>query len=112
MTMRPFGRVTPTQIDMLRLAGYAVDYTARRIRLGVTDEIRQRQMRAGRNALRRTTKQDFGYDLAAWHEFLCTNEDSFGYTHSYAFANVRPAIERAIRSRRRRQLVALLEAAS
>ena len=38
--------------------------------------------RRGRKGLRECTGQDFGYDLAAWHEYLLTHDD--GYAHPYA----------------------------
>jgi hypothetical protein len=105
MTMRPFGNVTPIQMDMLRLAGYGVDYQARRIRLSRSDDERSKNMRAGRAGLRRATGHDFGFDLAAWHEFLASEEDESGYRHPYAFGGVASAIRRAIGNKRRLRLV-------
>ena len=110
MTLRPFGRVTPTQIDMLRLAGYGVDYRARRIGLSRSDDDRMTSMRLGYERLRNITGQDFGYDLGAWHEYLTTDEDDeFGYQHPYAFSNVRGAIRKAISNERRIELAKRLE---
>jgi hypothetical protein len=109
MTMRPFGNVTPTQMDMLRLAGYGVDYRARRICLSRSDDERLKNMRAGRARLHRETGQDFGFDLAAWHEFLTAGEDASGYRHPYAFAGVASAIRRAIGNKQRIRLAKELD---
>ena len=104
MTMRPFGNVTPIQMDKLRLAGYGVDYQARRIRLSRSDDERLNNMRAGRAGLRRATGRDFGLDLGAWHEFLTSEEEESGYRHPYAFRGVASAIRRAIGNKQRQRL--------
>jgi len=110
MTMHSFGRVIPIHLDILQLAGYAPDWVQRDLRPAATDEECLRVMRAGRVALRRATGQDFGYDLAAWREFLSfAADDEFGYRHPYAFSAVDRAVQRAIRSRRRRRLVEQLK---
>ena len=110
MTMRSFGKVMPIHIDMLQLAGYVPAWRERDIRPATTDEECLRTMRAGRAALRRATGQDFGYELVAWRAFLSSApDDEFGYRHPYAFSGVDRAVQRAIRSRRRRQLVERLE---
>jgi hypothetical protein len=103
MTLRPFGRVTPIQIDMLSLAGYGTDYRSREIRVGDTDERRKRNMRRGRRALRRATRKDLGYDLADWHNFLAADPEH-GYTHAYAFGGVARAIVKAVADRVRQRL--------
>jgi hypothetical protein len=108
MTMRSFGRVMPIHIDVLQLAGYTL--AARDICPATTDEDFLRAMQTGRVALQRATGQDFGYDLAAWREFLATApDDEFGYRHTYAFGGVDRAVGQAIRSARRGQLVAQLD---
>jgi hypothetical protein len=108
--MRSFGRVVPIHIDMLQLSGYTPAWRERDIRPSDTDEEFLRAMRAGRAALRRATGQDFGYDVAARREFLVSAlDDEFGYRHPYAFSGIDRAVQRAIRSRRRRELVAQLE---
>src|SRR5262245_54191459 len=110
MTIRSLGRQAPIHIDMLRLAGYAE--VPRERDLGVTnrDEDFLQAMRDGRAALCEQTGRDFGYDLAAWRKFLlAAPEDEFGYRHPYAFKGVDRAVKEAIRSRRRRELVAGLE---
>jgi hypothetical protein len=100
MTMRGFGEVMPIHIFMLQLAGYVVDDRGKRIRAAVSEEERQRTMREGLEELCDWTEEDFGYDLAAWREYLLEDEES-GYTHSYAFNNVDPAILEAIADRQR-----------
>src|SRR5262249_30315459 len=109
MSLRPFGRVVPIQIDVLALAGYETDYRERRIRLGADDDARKRNMRRGRRGLRRRTGQDFGYDLAAWHNCLGAQPE-LGYTHSYAYAGVARAVRRAIGESRRHRLAEELAA--
>lgn len=97
MTLRPFGRVVPIQIDVLALAGYCANYRPgdRSITLGADDAARKRSMKRGRSALRRTTGQDFGYDLAAWVNYLEAHPDQ-GFTHAYAHAGVARAVREAI----------------
>jgi hypothetical protein len=72
------------------------------------DADRLEAMRAGREQLRRMTGQDFGYDLARWHELLLGSPD-WGYSHPYAWRTVRPAIEAALVDSDRQRLVAVLE---
>jgi hypothetical protein len=110
MTLRPFGRVTPIHKEMLRLAGYVVDYDQRTIRLAKTDDDFFDTMREGRRSLRKSTGRDFGFDLAAWREFLAAApDDEFGYRHPYAFRGVDGAVRRATKDPRRAQLVEQLK---
>jgi hypothetical protein len=111
MTLRPFGNVVPIQIDVLALAGYRANYRPRdrSITLGADDDARKRNMRRGRRALRRATGQDFGYDLAAWHNYLAAHP-AHGYTHAYAYAGVARAVRSAIASPVRRRLAEELAA--
>jgi hypothetical protein len=102
MTMRGFGNVMPIHIAVLQLAGYVVDYRAKRIRPAVGDRERKRTMREGLADLRESTGRDFGYDLAAWREHLLSDEES-GYLHPYAFDNVDAAVREAIGDRRRQE---------
>jgi hypothetical protein len=108
MTMRGFGNVVPIQIAMLRLAGYVVEYRGKRIRPAASDRERRRTMREGLEELRETTGQDFGYDLAAWRDYLMRDTDH-GYTHPYAFQNVDPAILESIADRRRQETAEQLQ---
>ncbi len=103
MTMRGFGRVVPIQIAMLQLAGYVPDYRDKRIRPAAGEAERKRTMREGLEELRESTGQDFGYDLAAWRDYLMSDEEN-GYTHPYAFKSVDPAILEAVADRRRQQM--------
>ena len=106
MTLRPFGRVTPIHREMLRLAGYVVDYAKRVIRPAKTDNDFLDTMRDGRTSLCKGTGRDFGFDLAAWREFPATApDDEFGYRHPYAFRRVDGAVKRALKNPRRAQLV-------
>lgn len=102
MTMRGFGNVVPIQIAMLQLAGYVPDYRDKRIRAAAGEAERRRTMREGLEELREATRQDFGYDLAAWRDYLMRDTDH-GYTHPYAFKNVDPAILESIADRRRQE---------
>jgi hypothetical protein len=106
MTMRSFGRVVPIHIDMLQLAGYVVDYDKRDIRPAKSDKEFLRTVRQGRADLRRQCGSDFGYDLAAWRDFLlAAPDDEFGYRHPYAFRRVDRAIQRAMSDPRRADLI-------
>lgn len=58
------------------------------------DSERIAKMRAGLRELTAETGQDFGYDLAAWREYLLANSDS--YNHPYAFARVDKVVNEAI----------------
>jgi hypothetical protein len=110
MTMRSFGRVVPIHIDLLQLAGYAVLWGERDICPATSEDDCLQAMGTGRTALRQATGEDFGYDLAAWRGFLLSApDDRFGYRHPYAFRGVDRAVQRAIRSRRRKRLIAQLE---
>jgi hypothetical protein len=102
MTMRGFGNVMPIHIFMLQLAGYVIDYRSKRIRAAAGEKEREKTMREGLDELCEWTEEDFGYDLAAWRDYLLHDEES-GYTHPYAFANVDPAILEAIADRRRQE---------
>jgi hypothetical protein len=108
MTMRGFGNVMPIHIFMLQLAGYVVDYRAKRIRAAASKKERRRTMREGLAELREWTGQDFGYDLAAWREYLMQDEES-GYQHPYAFQTVDASILEAIDDRRRQEAAERLE---
>ncbi len=42
---------------------------------------RKRAMMSGLHSLRKTTGADFGYDAAAWRQFLIENGEEYGYMH-------------------------------
>jgi hypothetical protein len=110
MTVPYWGRITPTQHDMLMMAGHVVSRSAHKPPGVPPDEDRLAAMRTGREGLRRRTGRDRGYDLGAWHELLMGSEgDEWGYRHPWSWARVRAAVERAIDDPDRSRLVMLLE---
>jgi hypothetical protein len=67
-------------------------------------------MKEAREMLTRQTGRDFGYDLAAWHHFLLSNDKlSEEYTFVYAWEAVKPRIDDLINDPDRLRLVRLLE---
>ncbi len=101
-----YGRVTPLQMMVLFLGGETLYEGA----APPTDEERLEVMRQGRAGLRRSTGQDFGYDLGAWHRFLLDDpEHRKEYKFRYAWAAVRPKIEELLSSEDRARLVKILE---
>ncbi len=109
MTIPNWGRITPSQDFMLMLAGHVLRRSFVPPGTVEPDEVRLEAMQKGRESLRRLTGQDFGYDLARWHDLLLGSED-YGYRHPYAWRTVRPAIERTLTDADRLRLVKLLEA--
>jgi hypothetical protein len=57
---------------------------------------RRRAMRDGLHSLKRATGADFGYDAAAWREYLIQQGQEFGYTHPYAYRAVDNAVQRSL----------------
>lgn len=109
MTVLGWGRITPVQGDMLKLAGHVLHVVIRPAGADA-DEARLQSMREGLKRLRTRTGKDFGYDLGRWHHLLLNLEgDEFGYCHPYAWEGVRPAIEEAIPDPDRLRLVQILE---
>lgn len=53
-------------------------------------------MMKGLHALRKVTKEDFGYDAATWRDFLIESGDKFGYTHPYSYRAVDEAVQNAL----------------
>lgn len=106
MTLPRFGRIVPIQGDILLLIGCRLsrDHAG----LDIPEDERMRNMQRGLASLRRETAQDFGYDLAAWHDYL-RDHPKTGYTHPYAFAAVRKAVEDALDDPERARLVGMLE---
>ena len=112
MTVPNWGKITPTQGDMLMVAGHVLHPHFVDAGTIDSDEDRLEAMRTGRERLRRRTGQDFGYDLSGWHELLLnSDDDQWGYRHPYAWGRVGPAIERAIADADRIRLAQLLEQA-
>lgn len=109
MTIPNWGRLTPSQGFMLMLAGHVLrrHYVAPGT---VEPEIeRLESMKQGRLLLRSLTGQDFGYDLARWHELLAGNDEEWGYKHPYAWRAVKRAIEKAMDDPDRLRLMRLVE---
>src|SRR5262249_34143233 len=111
VTIPNWGRITPSQADMLMLAGHVLRPYPVPQGTVEPDEDRLKAMRQGRENLCRLTGEAFGYDLARWPAHLLGN-DEWGYQHPYAGRTVRPAIERALTDPDRLRLVKLLEADS
>ena len=107
MTVRGYGRATPLQIDMLNLGGEIVSQGPAP---PPTDRDRLNVMSEARQMLTRQTGRDFGYDLAAWHNFLLNdNKLSQEYTFDYAWKAVKRRIDELLDDPDRRRLVGLLE---
>jgi hypothetical protein len=108
VTIPNWGRIVPSQGDMLAVAGHVLRPYPVPPGTVEPDEERLDAMRAGREGLRRLTGQDCGYDLAAWHRLLLSNPD-WGYTHPYARRAVHRAVEAALADPDRLRLVKVLE---
>lgn len=94
MTLQSFGKATPIQMDMLNLVGY--EDVGRDLQPAKSLNARKRAIREGEHSLKKATGEDFGYDAAAWREFLITMGNEFGYTHPYAFETVDRAVVAAM----------------
>jgi hypothetical protein len=110
MSLPGFGRLTPIQADMLRLAGVNVDC----LRYGfdpanpgaelIPEQDRLAIMKEGHARLMEHTGQDFGFDLVAWQDWLICNPD-FGYTHPYGSAVTEKFVRDAIADPDRQRLL-------
>lgn len=94
MTLHSFGKAVPIQMDLLQLVGY--EAAGRDMRPASGGNARKRTMREGLHSLRHATGVDFGYDAAAWRDYLIEHANTTGYTHPYAFSNVDSAVVAAI----------------
>jgi hypothetical protein len=94
MTLHSFGKAVPIQMDLLQLVGY--EASGRDMRPASGGNARERTMREGLHSLRRMTGVDFGYDAAAWRDYLINHADETGYTHPYAFESVDRAVVEAL----------------
>ena len=107
MPVPRYGRVTPSQMCMLCLGGEVLVWSGN---VAPTDRDRLDRMKEARRLLKLQTKRDFGYDLAAWHHFLLSDDElSEEYTFDYAWDAVRPRIEELLDDPNRLRLVRLLE---
>ena len=52
---------------------------------------RKLAMQAGLHSLRKTTGEDFGYDVELWREYLVATDNDHGYTHPWAYSEVNAA---------------------
>jgi hypothetical protein len=110
MSLRGFGRVTPIQMAMLRLAGEDV------LRGGpgpVTDIQRVAAMKKGRESLMQRTGVDFRYDIAAWRAFLLADAKlSEEYTFQYGWKAVQKKLDERIHDPDHARLAAMCEEGS
>jgi hypothetical protein len=109
MTVPYWGRILPTQIHILRLAGHVLlrAHAGRGPYIG-TDEERLESMAQGRSDLVRSTGQDFGYDLRAWHDYL-TQHAELRYDYGYGGDSVPSAVETALTDSHHIRLARILE---
>lgn len=108
------GNLTPSQYAMLELAGYNLDPA----RFGfdyrnpgaeaVPDLERITIIKRGRSELMTITGQDFGYDLAAWREYLEAHPEHF-FDHHYAVKTTRSYLDRAAANPDRERLLAWID---
>jgi len=105
MTIPNFGRVTPIQMTMLQLIGYRLSRAD--IRLATPEAERLQYIVSARKHLLSILGVDFEYVLVDWHNYLIAHKET-GYTHPYAFSNVRRAVLRADTDRSRTALIARL----
>lgn len=106
MTIRGYGRLTPLQMDMLGLGGEILSPGGS---APASDDARLAAMKEARDALARQTGRDFGFDLAAWHQFLLNDDkQSEEYTFTYAWKAVKKRIEELLDDPDRRRLERLL----
>jgi len=84
-----FGLVTQSQLAILKLIRYRL--SGDEVNLSIPDDERISNMILGRKGLGKLTGLDFGYDLAAWDQFLIARAEYY-YTFSYAFKLVQQAV--------------------
>jgi len=94
MSIPGFGNILPIHGHILALIGWRLSRGGSE--LVRSEPQRLEQMRSGHAELVRLTRQDFGYDLAKWREFLLAHDEAFGYRHPYAFASVDRAVKAAL----------------
>ena len=105
MSMPRYGRITPLQGDVLSLAGEHMPWGNDE---PPPDAYRLTAMKSGREALKKLTGKDFGYDLAAWNDFLLKSAKySEEYTFDYAWKAVKHRVDELVNDPDRLRLVAL-----
>lgn len=108
MSIRSYGRVTPLQMDVLRLGGEIL-LSGGIAAAAPNDQDRLGAMKQARQMLTQRTGRDFGFDLAAWHEFLLNDAKlSEEYTFDYAWKAVKRRIDELLSDPDRLRLVRLL----
>jgi hypothetical protein len=106
MTIRGYGRITPLQMDMLGLGGEILSSGGSE---PASDDERLSAMKEARQALTKQTGRDFGFDLAAWHQFLLNDAKlSEEYTFVYAWKAVKRRIDELLDDPDRLRLERLL----
>jgi len=108
MSIRGYGRATPLQMDMLCLGGEIL--SAGGSETGpANDQERLSVMKEARQALTQQTGRDFGFNLAAWHQFLLNDAKlSEEYTFDYAWKAVKRRIDELVDDPDRLRLERLL----
>jgi|GEM_PF-4247967 len=83
MTIRGLGRVVPSQLCLLHLAGVVI--TKRNRLLNPPDEMIDNAREDGYLGLRQMTGEDFGYDVLKWYDYLMEHQSEYGITHPYGY---------------------------
>lgn len=89
MSIRNFGRLTPSQGLILGLIGYSVSRQGVEIPTDIFE--RMENIIQAREHLVALTGDDFEYDLQNWHTFLAESGE-YEYTHPYAYRSVAQAV--------------------
>jgi hypothetical protein len=92
MSIRGLGRATPAQLLMIGLIGYSVKRAG--LPLDISEEEQSHNICRARCALVKLTGEDFGFDIASWHDYL-TEMEEHGYTLVYSYSNVLENVETA-----------------
>ncbi len=95
MTTQSFGRIMPTQLSMLMLAGYNLTRAggAQDIVRAEDDKTYLENMLSGQSLLIKCTQNDCGYSLKCWREYLKNHNE---FSKDYTYGNAAPRVEKAI----------------
>lgn len=85
MTIIGVGKPVPSQLYLMQLAGFVV--RGREKVLNPSESQTRQSREQERQALRRLTGEDFGYDVEKWCRFLIVGD--YGLTHSYGYRAMR-----------------------
>lgn len=106
MTEIVFGRTTPLQSDMIGLGGVVCGVPEDL----VSEDLRLECMKRSLESLRSSTGKDFGYDIAAWHEYLLTcGSLTEEYTHSDSWERIRVQVTELFDAPDRIRLVSFIQ---